>query len=86
MRRLQSWEIGDFDQLIREGRAIQSKLTVWRNNQQSPEAFAKSFAKLMLAGKVTAAVKLLDKSQPSGILNMNKETLSEFVTTKRRNE
>ena len=32
MRRLQSWEIGDFDQLIREGRAIQSKLTMWRNN------------------------------------------------------
>ena len=75
LRRLQSWEIGDFDQLIDQ---IQSKLTVWRNNQQSPEGFAKYFAQLMLAGKVTAAVKLLDKSQPSGILNMNKETLSEL--------
>ena len=60
------------------GRAIQSKLTMSRNNQQSPEGFAKIFAKLMLAGEVTATVKLLEKSQPSGILNMNKETLSEL--------
>ena len=76
-RRLLSWEIGDIDSLIREGRAIQSKLQTNRK-PQTQEAIAKSFAKLMLSGKVNAAIRLLDKTQPSALLEMNEDTLNDL--------
>ena len=76
-RRLLSWEIGDIDSLIREGRAIQSKLQINRK-PQTQEAIAKSFAKLMLSGKVNAAIRLLDKTQPSALLEMNEDTLNDL--------
>ena len=73
-RRMNSWREGDFDKLLSEARAIQSKLQPFKK-RSDPEHLAKTFAKLMLQGKVNAALKLLDNSNGSGVLPLSPETI-----------
>ena len=75
-RRLLLWEQGDFDSLLKEGRSIQSKIQTNLNDQFSTERIAKTFANLMMQGKVTSAIKMLDKSKCGGVLPLNNDTLS----------
>ena len=61
-KRLNLWEEGNFDELMKEMRAIQ--LTHQRerpSTHDNPDNLAKSFAKLMMQGKVNAALRLLDR-------------------------
>ena len=77
-KRLTLWEIGSFDQLMREVRSIQQKLKENQPKNESTEQLAKRFAKLMLAGKVHAALRLLDKAESVGVLNLTDEVLSDL--------
>ncbi len=78
-RRLHQWTEGDFDSLIRECRTIQAKILPFGGNIQSQEHLSKTFAKLMLAGKVNSALRLLDNSSSSGILGFSEEVLKDLT-------
>ena len=72
--RMKKWEEGRFSELMLETRSIQQKIRqeAPRNNHEN---VAKRFAKLMMQGKVHAALRLLDQQQACGILNASAETL-----------
>ena len=42
------------------------------------EHFLRTFAKLMLAGKVNAATRMLDREMSSGVLQLSDETLDQL--------
>ena len=69
-RRLQLWRDGDFDSLVRECKAIQSKIPTSSNHQNS----RKSFSRLMLQGRVAAALRVLNTS-PSAPLQPSPEVI-----------
>ena len=71
-RRFSLWKDGDFDSLVREARTIQSKLPKSRM-LSSPDHLSKTFSKLMLQGKVHAALMLLEKGASNGILDLSNE-------------
>ena len=73
-RRFTQWQNGDFDSLVREARTIQSKLPKSKVTS-SPDYLAKTFSKLMLQGKVHAALMLLEKEFSNGILNLTDEVI-----------
>ena len=76
MRRFTKWENGDFNELLIEGRTIQSKL---RNvSKRTEDDIAKTFAKHILRGNVNAALRLLDKQQVGGVLNLTEEVLNQL--------
>ena len=60
-----------------ECRGIQKRLRE-TNKSQDPEHVAKVFAKLMIKGKVHAALKMLEKEASLGIAEVNKHTLAEL--------
>ena len=66
-RRLNLWKEGDFDALVREARAIQSTLSA-NKKFKTPEQLSRTFSKLMLQGKVNAALRVLDEESSGGIL------------------
>ena len=72
--RLKKWENGEFDQLVSECEAIQQRLT---NTTRKPENIIKVFSRLMLHGKVSAAMRWLgeNKSLPLKIDRAVKEAL-----------
>ena len=55
--RLDVWADGDFDSLLLEGRAIQSRLSF--NTKLNSTQLSRSFARLMFAGRVKSALRLL---------------------------
>ena len=55
------WQTGDLIDLLRDGKIIQSKLASAK--RRSPEDIAQIFSKLMLQGKISAALKFLKFSQ-----------------------
>ena len=57
-KRLKLWCEGRFEELVKEGRQIQNKMKQNVRKDETPEKTAKSFAKLMLQGKVNAAMRL----------------------------
>ena len=61
IRRMNLWEKGDFDEILKESRAIQNKMKQIVNKNDNSEHLTKTFSKLMLQGKVHAALRLLDK-------------------------
>ena len=74
---MNSWREGDFDKLLSEARAIQNKLQSFKKTSD-PEHLEKTFAKLMLQGKVNAALKLLDNSNGNGVLLLSPETIKDL--------
>ncbi len=66
-RRMLLWQAGDFDKLVREARSIQASCRVTRQCR-TPEQVSKTFAKLMLEGKVNAVMRLLDETNSAGVL------------------
>ena len=78
-KRLVLWDDGKFDELMREARSIQERFKIEsKNKSKSPESIAKNFAKLMLLGKVNAALRLLDKETSLGVANITEETMGEL--------
>ena len=78
-RRMDLWEEGKFDEIMREVRFIQEKIKPsLTNTERSLDHLAKVFAKLVLKGKIHAALRLLDKNEAAGIINMSDEVLKEL--------
>ena len=63
--RIELWVNGDFNRLLIESRTIQSTLLASKKFR-TPEQTAKSFAKLMMEGKVNVALRVLDEEQSGG--------------------
>ena len=76
-RRLSAWADGDLDGLLREGRTIQAHLqhTIQRRassqNAQDTGHSARVFAKLMMEGKVNAALRYLSDNNSGGVLSLD---------------
>ena len=73
---LQLWEQGDFDELLRECRTIQSMLTATR--KVSNEQLSKTFASLIFRGKVNATLCLLDDQLSAGVLPLDDEVYQDL--------
>ena len=58
-RRLISWQEGDIDNLMREGRTIQQHLRKTSSHMEDDQRLAHTFSKLMFQEKVQAALRLL---------------------------
>ena len=69
-RRLRSWNEGNLNDLIQEGRAIQRRIPKLSSSKQTAN-IARSFADLMFAGKCKAA---LSNSGEGGILHLDDHT------------
>ena len=77
-RRLKLWEKGDINSLVIEGRTIQRQRErrATPTNEAKPEGqMARTFAKLMMEGKVKAALRLLAQDSNGGVLPMNSEVI-----------
>ena len=74
-RRLQHWKDGNFQALMQEGTAIQDKLKQQTRKDETRDHTAKVFAKLMLQGKVHAALRLLDKAASLGVAELTEQTM-----------
>ena len=76
-RRLALWRQGDLNMLMKEIRFIQNRF-VNSKRARSVEDISRMFAKLVFQGKLTAAIKLLDKENSSGLLNLSDEVLAQL--------
>ena len=63
--------------LMKEIRFIQDRF-VNSKRDRSVEDISRTFAKLVFQGKLTAAIKLLDKGNSSGLLNLSDEVLAKL--------
>ena len=71
-RRLKSWAEGDIDQLLHEGRTIQRQLTsTTPRNPKQEEQSARIFSKLMMEGKVKAALRLISDHEKGSVLPLD---------------
>ena len=73
-RRLLLWRQGDVSLLMKEVRFVQKKFKSSRK-ARSVEDLSKTFAKLVMQGKITAAIKMLDKESSSGLCNLSPEVI-----------
>ena len=73
-RSLNLWKNKDVEGLLNETRTIQKKLPR-RQKPQAAEEKAKIFAKLVLEGKVNAAIRLLDDDTSSGVLPLSGDVI-----------
>ena len=68
------WENGRSEEIMREVREIQEKIEPpLKNTERSTEHLAKVFAKVILQGKVHVALRLLERTEASGIINMSED-------------
>ena len=81
-RRLNLWKNKDVEGLLNETRTIQKRLPQ-RQKLQRTEEKAKIFAKLVLKGKVNAAIWLLDDNTSSGILSLSAGVINFYVKSTR---
>ena len=69
-RRLSLWLEGKIEDLVVEGRAIQSRLPKLSASTSDAQV-ARSFANLMFAGKTSAAIKLITGYKRGGLLQQD---------------
>ena len=77
-RGLKLWEKGDINSLVIEARTIQrqrEKRTTMTNEAKSEGQMARTFSKLMMEGKVKAALRILAQDGNGGMLPLNNEVL-----------
>ena len=74
-QRLLLWQKGDLSSLSREGRAIQKRLTSSKKRDSDP---TKIFTRLMLQGKVSAALKWVN-SNKHGLLEPTSEVIHQLL-------
>ena len=77
-KRLDLWSEGNFMELMKEGLQIQRTLKQNIRKDESPEKIAKNFAKLMMQGKVNAALRLLNKQESLGVAELNENTIQKL--------
>ena len=77
-RRLDLWDDGKIDDLISEAREIQLRLPSQSKKPKSVEDLSRTFASLMMQGKIQHALRLLQKEYNNGILPLNTNTMNEL--------
>ena len=77
-RRIAMWTNGEIDALMKEIRFIQKKF-VLSSKPREMEEVSRIFAKLVLQGKLTAALKFLSKETNSGVLKLSDEVLEDLT-------
>ena len=70
-RRLSLWEKGDILNLLREGRALQKSLAHSPLPKRNDASMARRFSKMMMEGRVRAALKLLSNNPATGLLSLD---------------
>ena len=70
-RCMKLWIEGDLDELLREGRTIQQRLQRSPRRPRSEQQLAHTFAKLMMEGKVRAALRLISKQEGGPPIALN---------------
>ena len=71
-RRLKSWAEGDIDQLLHEGCTIQRNLTsTTSKNPKQEEQSACTFSRLLMEGKVKAALRLISDQEKGIVLPLD---------------
>ena len=75
-RRVALWKNGDIDQLIREGRMIQQR--IGRSRKIEPPNKAKIFAKLVMEGKINAALGYLSDNDSKGVLPLSDDVMEQL--------
>ena len=68
-RRLNTWDNGDINSLILEGRCLQKRLPRIIPSHRQQESLARTFSNLMFKGKTSAALDLLSQKGKGGILH-----------------
>ena len=58
-RRLYLWKAGDLQSLLEEGREIQQRIPLSTSTHHITENFSRIFTKMVLEGKLKAAIRLL---------------------------
>ena len=65
------WQDGDIDSLLHEGRTIQSRLNTCQQRRHDGAKVARSFEKLVAAGNVKAALRLVTEQSNTGCLGLD---------------
>ena len=74
--RLNLWYEGKIEKLLSEGRTIQRRIL--SSKRRSDTDVSKIFTKLMLQGKVNAAIKYLSENNDCGVLTANNEVVDKL--------
>ena len=72
-RRLIDWRDGDINALVLEGRALQHSHQKHSTNKDTDAESARIFSRLMMQGKVKAALRVLSNNSSGGILPLEKQ-------------
>ena len=76
-RRLALWKQGDLNLLMKEVRFIQEKFVSSRKAKPVKD-ISRIFARLVMQGKITAAIKLLDRESSTALVTPSREALEEL--------
>ena len=76
-RRLSSWKSGEILNLLNETIVIQKRL-ISSKKARSFDDISRIFAKLVMEGKISAALKFLDAESSSGVLDLSNNVLEEL--------
>ena len=79
-RRFELWTEEKYDELLEEGKCIQSRLSSFQTNARNNDdtLLIKTFRSHMLRGNVNAALRLLSSTGKSGILGINDDTIEQL--------
>ena len=69
--RLKLWNEGNIEEIIQETKTIQNRFRYSTTSRHTHEDSACSFAKLMLEGKASAALKMLSKDFDNGVVKLD---------------
>ena len=73
--RLKLWNEGEFDEIWKEGLTIQKKLSSSQKKPRTNEDISRVFSKLMMEGKVGAALKFLEEQSENAVLQPTEEII-----------
>ena len=75
-KRLNQWNRGEIDFLLREGRAIQRRL-ISSHRKNEPDS-ARIFANLVMSGQIDSALRYLSGENGGGVLSLNDDVMKQL--------
>ena len=75
-KRLDQWNRGEIDSLLREGRAIQGRLTS-SHRKNEPDS-ARVFANLVMSGQINSALRYLSGENRGGVLPLTDDVMKQL--------
>ena len=74
--RLTLWKDGHIEVLLNEGLKIQQRLTT--SKRRTSDDVSRAFAKLILEGKINAALKMISEEASNGVLDLDDKTMADL--------